>query len=128
MELRPLGVGVLHVITGGVSTKFYGNSAGQKLPEGSVYTPIAADIEKAVAGHTASSLQTMTPETYARKVVSNVLSSWPTTTYWIGGQTLIGYLGVKFGWDSIRDLVIGYMTGMYALRQKYLAATRGKKA
>ncbi|KAK6219105.1 catabolic L-serine/threonine dehydratase [Pestalotiopsis sp. IQ-011] len=128
MELRPLGVGVLHVITGGVSTKFYGNSAGQKLPEGSVYTPIAADIEKAVAGHTASSLQTMTPETYARKVVSNVLSSWPTMTYWIGGQTWIGYLGVKFGWDSIRDLVIGYMTGMHALRQKYLAATRGNKA
>ncbi|KAF3002822.1 hypothetical protein E8E14_006001 [Neopestalotiopsis sp. 37M] len=128
MELRPLGVGVLHIVTGGISTKFYGNSAGQKLPEGSVYSPIRADIEQAVAGHTASTLQTMTPETYARKVVDNVLSSWPTTTYWVGGQTLIGYAGVKFGWDSIRDLVVGYMTGMYALRDKYLAATQGKKA
>ena len=128
MELRPLGVGVLHIVTGGISTKFYGNSAGQKLPEGSVYSPIRADIEQAVAGHTASTLQTMTPETYARKVVDNVLSSWQTTTYWVGGQTLIGYAGVKFGWDSIRDLVVGYMTGMYALRDKYLAATQGKKA
>ncbi|KAK6075940.1 oxidoreductase [Seiridium cupressi] len=119
LELRPLGVDVLHIVTGGVSTKFYSNSTGQKLPENSLYEPISADIEKAVAGHTATGLQTMTPETYARKVVSNVLSSSPTTTMWIGGQSFLSWTGVKFGWDSIRDLFVGYMLGMRSLTRKY---------
>ncbi|KAH8200792.1 hypothetical protein TruAng_005029 [Truncatella angustata] len=119
MELKPIGIEVLHIVTGGISTKFYGNSAGQKLPENSIYAPIADDIERAVAGHTASSLQTMTPEVYAKKVVNNALSSRPTTTMWVGGQVSIGWMGTKFGWDSIRDLIIGYMLGMTSLARKY---------
>lgn len=127
LELKPLGIEVLHIVTGGISTKFYRNSAGQKLPETSLYAPIAADIEKAVSGHTATGLQTMTPETYARKVVNNVLSGRPTTTMWIGGQTLIGWMGTKFGWDGIRDLIVGYMLGMSSLAKKYREARQTKK-
>jgi 1-acylglycerone phosphate reductase len=128
LELRPLGIEVLHIVTGGISTKFYNNSTGQKLPENSLYTPIAADIGKALAGHTAKGLQTMTPETYAEKVVSNALSSWPTTTMWIGGQTLIGWMGDKFGWDSIRDFIVGYLLGMTSLTKKYNETRRPKQS
>lgn len=128
LELQPLGIGVVHIVTGGISTKFYSNSAGQKLPENSIYGPIAADIEEAVAGHSAKTLQTMTPETYAKKVVANALSSRPTTTMWIGGQTLVGWLGTKFGWDSIRDLIVGYMMGMSSLAKKYQKSTHTKVA
>lgn len=126
LELRPLGVEVLHIVTGGISTKFYSNATGQKLPENSLYTPIAADIEKALAGHTATTLQTMTPETYAQKVVANTLSSSPTTTMWIGSATTLGWLGTKFGWDAIRDFLVSYKMGMSSLTKKYQASRHAK--
>lgn len=126
LELSPLGIEVLHVITGGISTKFYSNSAGQKVPENSMYAPIAADIEKGVSGHSSKNLQTMTPEVYARKVVSNMLSSRPTTTMWLGGQTMIGWLGNKFGTDAMKDLIVGYMLGMTSLGKKYRASRPSK--
>jgi hypothetical protein len=80
VELQPLGIKVIHVITGGIKTKFYGNSPGQTVPKGSVYGPIADEIERGVAGHDAVGLLGTSTDVYARTVVGNALSRSPSTT------------------------------------------------
>jgi 1-acylglycerone phosphate reductase len=126
LELRPLGIEVLHVVTGGISTKFFANSAGQKLPASSIYAPIAAEMEANLAGAESSSTQTMTPEVYAQKVVSNTLSWWPTKTMWVGGMSLLSWAGETFGWDGFRDFVIGRKYDIEALRTRYREVTEQK--
>ncbi|KAI1853797.1 hypothetical protein JX265_003869 [Neoarthrinium moseri] len=128
LELRALGIEVLHVVTGGIATKFYTNSGGQKLPEGSLYSPIASHIEANVGGGEAKAKQTVTAETYARKVVGNALSSRPTTTMWIGGMSFISWFGIKFGWDSVRDLIITRMFSMASLEKKLKESRQLPKA
>lgn len=81
IELQPLGIKVIHIVTGGIATKFFHQAAGQSVPEGSVYTPILEDIMNGVSGRDAIELQGTAVDVYARNVVSNVLSRNPSTTF-----------------------------------------------
>lgn len=122
LELQILGIDVLHVVTGGISTKFFNNAAGQKLPATSLYAPIAAEMEADLAGQSSRETQTTTPEAYARKVVSNTLSSWPATTMWVGGKSVTSWAGDKFLIDSVKDYIVGSVFyGIGSLRAKYVA-------
>lgn len=128
LELAVLGITVLHVYTGGIKTEFLAHSNGQTLPESSIYAPVAGDIQDYVAGSRLRKTQTTTPEAYARNVVGNALSRSPSTTTWVGSMSLISWIGYRFGWDGINDLVFRFMFGMRSLRAKWAAATESKTA
>jgi 1-acylglycerone phosphate reductase len=118
LELKPMGIKVLHVVTGGVATKFYNNATGQVLPSSSAYAPVATTLEGNIAGHRAREAQTCTAEQYARKVVGNVLSSRPSTTTWVGGMAFLAHMGYRFGWDWFNDNFIGTMWSMRGLEKE----------
>ncbi|KAH8664036.1 putative short-chain dehydrogenase/reductase [Xylariales sp. PMI_506] len=127
VELQPLGITVIHIVTGGIKTKFFANASGrQTIPETSLYAPVAAEIQKNVDGHAATATQTMSAEEYARKVVANTLSSWPTVTMWIGGLAFLSWLGARLGLDGINDMIIGYKFDIPAMATK-LKLYRGQK-
>ncbi|KAI1076273.1 hypothetical protein F5B20DRAFT_572911 [Whalleya microplaca] len=103
IELSPLGIEVLHVFTGGIRTNFIENSTGTKLPAGSIYEPVKDIIEADLAGNGSKDQQTMSPDTYAKAVVKNTLSWWPSKTLWIGGGARSAWLGEHFGTATLMD-------------------------
>ncbi|KAI0122998.1 putative short-chain dehydrogenase/reductase [Xylariales sp. AK1849] len=126
LELRPLGIEVLHIVTGGIATRFYANASGQKLPETSLYTPVAAEIEKDLAGYVASAAQTMSVETYARRVVDNTLSQRPNVNMWVGGSSFSSWVLHYFAWPWMLDLFLERLFNMGSLGKKF-KGQRGKK-
>jgi 1-acylglycerone phosphate reductase len=119
IELAPFGVGVLHVVTGGIQTNFYPNVGKVELPEQSIYYPYKGALESDITGDTAKSMQGLSVEKYASAVVSNTLSSRPRTTYWIGTKSLLSWLADRVLPDWINDWIIGgLMWPMGDLKEK----------
>ncbi|KAI0157812.1 putative short-chain dehydrogenase/reductase [Xylariaceae sp. FL1272] len=111
IELAPFGVEVLHIITGGVQTKFFKNSSGAVLHEDSAYAPARDIIEADVAGKAATKTQTMSAEKYAEIVVGNSLRWWPSKEIWIGGRATLSWLGNQFLPATISDWIISNFMG-----------------
>lgn len=93
VELLPFNIGVLHVVTGGIKTKFYANAEGCVLPQDSMYAPVRKVMESGVTGRHASAMQDYTAEKYAREVVSNTMSWWPRKNIWLGSSAATTWLG-----------------------------------
>ncbi|KAK8101751.1 hypothetical protein PG999_012125 [Apiospora kogelbergensis] len=128
LEFRPLGIDVVHIVTGGIATKFFDNAAATKLPRDSLYTPIAADIERNTDGTRARETQGCSVEDYARRVVAQTLRANPPTSVWKGTMSTIVWLASRFGWDWINDKIIEWLWGMGPLRAKFKAATSKKES
>ncbi|OJJ46544.1 hypothetical protein ASPZODRAFT_66106 [Penicilliopsis zonata CBS 506.65] len=80
LEMAPLGVRVMTLLTGGVDTNFLGNLPPVVLPENSYYTGIKDIIE-----HQPDRVPfAITPAKYAKDVVCQV-ENGTTGKYWIGG-------------------------------------------
>ncbi|KAI8630157.1 putative short-chain dehydrogenase/reductase [Xylariaceae sp. FL1651] len=126
LEVAPFDIEVLHVVTGGIQTKFFENSTGAVLDENSAYEPVREIIEADVAGKAAKRSQTMSAEEYAKAVVSNALSRRPTKTLWVGGRARLSWLGDRFGWSTINDWFISNLMGwsMGGLRKKLRSTKR----
>lgn len=91
-----------------------------KLPSNSIYAPLAADIERDVAGASAREAQSgCTPEAYARRVVGHALRPRSAPTLWVGGMAASTWAACRFGWDAINDAIIEHMWGMGPLRKKF---------
>ncbi|KAJ5109442.1 hypothetical protein N7456_006117 [Penicillium angulare] len=84
LELAPLGVRVLCLVTGGVDTNFLQNLPAVELPENSYYISIKDDIAK----QEESVPYGMSPEAYSQDVVRQV-ERGTTGKYWIGGAATI---------------------------------------
>lgn len=113
MELAPLGIKVVTVQPGAIKSSLGDNSASiVALPEGSLYTSIAA----AVRGRASASQQNpTTAETFASVVASAVLKAEPSHTVrcgrqsfllpflrrWLPLSTLDRMLSRKFGLDTL---------------------------
>ena len=80
MELAPLGVHVITLLTGGVSTNFLANLAPLELPDDSYYLPVKDIIEE----KTDEVLFGVSPETFAQDVVRHV-ERGATGKIWVGG-------------------------------------------
>ncbi|KAI1328819.1 putative short-chain dehydrogenase/reductase [Xylariaceae sp. FL0255] len=120
IEFASLNIEVLHVVTGGIATKFFNNASGAVLPEDSAYAEARDVIESDVAGHAGIKSQTMSPEKYAEIVVSNTLSRWPTKSLWVGGRANLSWLGDRFLTPAISDWIISNYMGwsMGALKKR----------
>ena len=97
LELAPLGVTVVTVNTGAVSTNILASGVNFKLPPTSMFK----SIEKEIAGRARGEnvIPRMKPSVYAEKVVSDVLGG-ASGQIWRGGYASI----VRFVWSKLPTL------------------------
>ncbi|KAK8135425.1 hypothetical protein PG984_003365 [Apiospora sp. TS-2023a] len=129
LEFRPLGIDVVHVVTGGIVTNFYDNSVttGTQLSPNSIYAPIAAEIEKGVEGGRAKELQGTPVDEYARSVVAKTLRTNPPLSIFKGSMATLVWLAARLGWEWGNDRFIEWLWGMFPLRSIFQAATSKKQ-
>ncbi|CAK7244673.1 MAG: hypothetical protein STHCBS139747_006217 [Sporothrix thermara] len=99
IELAPLCVRVVTIVTGGVESNFY-NNADQRchLPEGSLYAPLEVNIEK--FDFVASVKWTQAPD-YARQVASDLLRPKPKMVLWRASMSTFAWIIDSFGWTGM---------------------------
>ncbi|KAI1338697.1 hypothetical protein F5Y15DRAFT_424970 [Xylariaceae sp. FL0016] len=102
VELAPLGVKVITVISGEVSTNILKNDAHRKLPEEG-----ATDRFK-----------------YASNVVAQSLKSSPPVWYWYGSFTKLTRFLDTFAWRSIWDIIMWKMFDLEKLRKAHRSALK----
>ncbi|KAL3477738.1 hypothetical protein BJX99DRAFT_245960 [Aspergillus californicus] len=86
LEMKPLGVKVVIVITGNVRTQWFSNNPKFELPEDSYFSSIAERIGVYARGEQGH--PQMEPGVYAKKVVGDVLGG-AEGTIWRGAQSTI---------------------------------------
>lgn len=97
VELQPLGVKCIVVMSGAVRTKLFDKYTAT-IPADSIYAPIAAKIEKR---DFTKSPAYVDPQVYAQQVVGDILKTKPPMTIWRGGLTTIAWLVSVFGRDGM---------------------------
>ncbi|TGO29450.1 hypothetical protein BPAE_0015g00960 [Botrytis paeoniae] len=123
LELEPLGVKAILVITGGVKTKFFDNQPSVKLPDNSPYAPARDMVESAAAGHIILSTA-VDVDVYANKVVKNALKKHPQTHQLAGGDAwTIGFVST-FLWHTIWDLLLPSRWNIPELKKRLSAAKK----
>ncbi len=98
VELAPLGVRVVTLVTGSVASKLFQNVPACQLPEGSLYTPLKDRIEKMdfIDG------VTWTPAAdYARDVASDLLRDKPKAVVWRAAVSTVAWCLRTFGWETM---------------------------
>ncbi|KAH8900641.1 short-chain dehydrogenase/reductase [Thozetella sp. PMI_491] len=101
LELAPLGVRVVTVVTGSVESHLFKNAdAGSKVPEGSFYTPIKSRIEKR---EFLDGVKWTAPEDYAKQVVTDLVNDKPKPILWRAAFSTAAWLISTFGWDGMLD-------------------------
>ncbi|KAI1161566.1 hypothetical protein F5B18DRAFT_429019 [Nemania serpens] len=92
VEMKPLGVQVVNIISGEVSTNILRRDVGRKLPEGSFYSPMSEEF----SNHVGRKPDTTPPEVYARSVVAEVIKPKPQVWFWTGRRVPIVRYGDMF--------------------------------
>jgi 1-acylglycerone phosphate reductase len=85
LELAPLGVRVIILVTGGVTTNFLANLESIALPEDSYYTSIKAMIEKQPERVPLG----VKPEAFAIDVL-RLVENGSSGKHWVGGGSIFG--------------------------------------
>ncbi|KAI0449670.1 short chain dehydrogenase [Xylaria acuta] len=89
VEMRPLGVHVVNVISGEVATNILKRDNGRELPPTSFYRPLEAEFSK----HVNRTPKTTTPGEYAKAVVSEVTKKQPSAWFFTGARSGMVWLG-----------------------------------
>ncbi|KAI1118959.1 hypothetical protein F5Y14DRAFT_185932 [Nemania sp. NC0429] len=99
IELAPLGINCVTLMTGSVSTKLFEN-APSKVPEDSFYSPVASRIEeREILKHA----QWVDADQFAKQVAGDLLRPKPRPAIWRGGlATAASWLG-WLGWEGMLD-------------------------
>ncbi|KAF7924498.1 hypothetical protein BELL_0041g00370 [Botrytis elliptica] len=124
LELEPLGVKAILVMTGVVKTNFFDNQPSVKLPDNSPYAPARDIVESAAAGHAVLS-NAVDVDVYANKVVKNALKKHPQTHQWAGGDAWVVWFVSTFLWHTIWDLLLPSRWSIPELKKKLLATKTG---
>ncbi|KAI1279910.1 hypothetical protein F5Y07DRAFT_16519 [Xylaria sp. FL0933] len=99
VELAPLGIHCLTLMTGSVRTKLFEN-APTKVPDESLYSPLASRIE---GREFLKNAQWVEAEDFARQVVDDLLKSKPKLDIWRGGLARVAYWLAWLGWEGMLD-------------------------
>ncbi|KAI1208019.1 putative short-chain dehydrogenase/reductase [Annulohypoxylon truncatum] len=99
VELAPLGVRFVTLVTGGVNSKLFDN-APTRLPDDSVYAPVRQVIEGREFLRDATFVEA---EVYARQVVADLLRPSVRLNVWRGGMVMFGWILSWFGWEGMLD-------------------------
>ncbi|KUL86366.1 hypothetical protein ZTR_08617 [Talaromyces verruculosus] len=121
LEMSPFNVRVVCVISGEVGTNILKNDAHRKLPEGSYYSPLAAEFQS----HVQRTVKTATNRfEYASNVVSQSLKRNPAAWFWTGSATtIIRFLDMFFP-RRIFDFFFYREFGLEKLKKVHLATQK----
>lgn len=112
IELAPLGVKVVTIVTGGVKSNIARTE--RTLPDGSYYFPISAEYQRRL---THSQEVGMPTEAYAKGVVSHVLTSNPSRWVWAGnGSWMIWFVQRFLPMGVVMDFVFTRMFNLWKLK------------
>lgn len=99
IELEPLGVKVVLVITGAVTTNFLDNKSGCRLNSDSLYSSARGPIEALMNGSAVKG--NFTPaQDFAQRVVHNALKPSPQLRFWAGGVSTSIWAVSTFLWAT----------------------------
>ncbi|KAK0634887.1 hypothetical protein B0T17DRAFT_623040 [Bombardia bombarda] len=101
VEMAPLGVKVLTIISGEIGTNILKRDMERKLPQESYYAPLAAEFEQ----HVQRTPNTTDRFVYAENVVGQSLKPHPPAWFWYGNTTLLVRLLDTFAWHTIWDYI-----------------------
>ncbi|KFZ03458.1 hypothetical protein V502_10927 [Pseudogymnoascus sp. VKM F-4520 (FW-2644)] len=119
LELSPFDVKVITVMTGSVRTGYFDNQPPAILPQGSVYTPIKEIVDRHTSG--AELPKRTPPDEYAKSVVSNAMSTNPSTRLWKGINSTTVWFIATFFWHGALVLAFAPAAGVSILKSKLTA-------
>ncbi|KAI1264273.1 hypothetical protein F5Y18DRAFT_90339 [Xylariaceae sp. FL1019] len=99
VELAPLGINCVTLMTGSVQTKLFDN-APSKVPEDSLYASVANEVETRDFLKTAQFVST---DQFARQAVDDLLKPKPKLDIWRGGLATVASWLACFGWEGMLD-------------------------
>jgi len=97
IELAPLGVQCVTLMTGSVRTKLFDN-APTKVPEDSLYAAVADKIEKR---EFLKNAQWVDADKFAKQVADDLLKARPKLDIWRGGLATVASWLACFGWEGM---------------------------
>ncbi|KAJ2999378.1 hypothetical protein NUW58_g14 [Xylaria curta] len=106
VEMAPLGVKVLTIISGEVGTNILKRDADRELPEGSFFSPLAAEFKQ----HVKRVPDTTNRFVYAKNVVAQSVKTSPPAWFWYGKTTTVIRLLDTFWFRTVWD---GMFWGMF---------------
>ncbi|KKY17672.1 putative short chain dehydrogenase [Diplodia seriata] len=116
LEMAPLGVRVINIISGEVGTNILKGDAHRELPEGSYYSPLAEEFK----AHVRRTPETTDRFVYARRVVAQSLKSRPPAWAFIGNVTgLVRFFDI-FGFRRVWDYIFWSMFNFSKLKEENL--------
>jgi len=117
IELAPFGIRVVQLVTGVASSNITREFKPRAMPPDSLYTPIKAEIEKALAGRDVAGKE-MAGDVYAKKVVGDLLGGRsPPVWIWRGSFASTMYCVWLLGcfWKGLFDSPISRLFGLQLL-------------
>ncbi|KAJ8128834.1 hypothetical protein O1611_g4797 [Lasiodiplodia mahajangana] len=99
IELAPLGIGCVTLMTGSVRTKLFEN-APSNVPEQSFYSAVASKIE---GKEFLKNARWVDADEFAKQVVGDLLRSKPKLDIWRGGLATVASWLAWFGWEGMLD-------------------------
>ncbi|KJR82157.1 short-chain dehydrogenase/reductase [Sporothrix schenckii 1099-18] len=114
VELAPLGVRVVTIITGSVASHLFDNADERcHLPEGSVYAPLKERIEKK---DFLDGIHWTPANDYARQVASDLLRTSPQPVLWRATFATMAWILNTFGWTGMLDSPMSKRVGLDKLK------------
>ncbi|KAM7188987.1 NAD(P)-binding protein [Rhypophila sp. PSN 637] len=110
VEMAPLGVRVLTIISGEVGTNILKSDTTREIPKESFYAPLAVEFRQ----HVTRVPDTMDRFVYSKAVTEQSLTRSPPAWFWYGKSALLVWLLDTFTWRSIWD---GMFTRMFNLQK-----------
>ncbi|KAI0877587.1 hypothetical protein GGS24DRAFT_105707 [Hypoxylon argillaceum] len=99
IELAPLGIGCVTLMTGSVRTKLFEN-APSKVPEQSLYSAVSSRIE---GREFLKSAQWVDAGKFAKQVAGDLLKPKPKLDIWRGGLATVAFWLSRLGWEGMLD-------------------------
>ncbi|KAI0401621.1 hypothetical protein F4802DRAFT_579778 [Xylaria palmicola] len=112
VEMKPLGVSVVNIISGEIGTNILKRDAGRRLPEDSLFAPLQAEF----AAHCNRTPKTTPRQVYAASVVAEVTKQHPKAWFWTGETTLVVRLCDALLPRTFWDFLFTRMFGLNKLR------------
>ncbi|RAH69704.1 SDR family oxidoreductase [Aspergillus aculeatinus CBS 121060] len=102
VEMSPLDVRVINIISGNIGTNILTRDASRSLPPTSFYAPLQEEFR----AHVQRVPNTTDRMVYARSVVQQSLRPCPPAWYWVGNTSTFVWLMDCFAFRTVWDLLL----------------------
>ncbi|KAI2606664.1 putative short-chain dehydrogenase/reductase [Hypoxylon sp. NC1633] len=103
VELAPLGVGFVTLVTGSVRSRLFENAPPSRVPAHSLYAPVADKVE---SRDFLKDAHWVDADVFARQVVRDLLRPKPRLAIWRGGLSTVAWFLSWLGWEGMLDSVM----------------------